>query len=1502
MADKFKKDESFIKKAAIGTPAVAGVGIGVSRMVKDLQAASESGVRLASSGPVAAINAISTATELSESMVQRSELARTERIAYMSRNWDRFKTPEGMRILKRSWSEAMRFADPISRDRLLTFTGRVSAMEDPAQVFSAIQRTFEANNSSLMSKVFGRLETNVAAFEGHRTLGLGLEVGSFTGFQSVKEPRVPPRQLPKGLQGYISRIQEALGGTTSISKYTREGVFAENYEMYRFGFGTKAGQNIDLMVPLTQKGTFLEGTSFRTRYISPQVGVAKRVGDRIQVQKMSRDEFLLRQFEKEIVPEIQAGRLRTTRDIEKAVQAMRTGIMSELETVPNLPKELEDPASLAYRKLRGQSIDIVFDRPEEEIENLRKKPYKYEKLTRLGTEEEMAMLMKQGGYYGGISPSNIAAGRRSLFDYRGLVSGAPHAYDVGRRPEQGIRQYMLAEQARQGLASEGYREFDKFATREMKEIYGEAVSPHLKTVYVNPETHAKWLESAGIGDGEALMREGLRDKLTQREVTSTHLVGIDDKTIRQIRRGEIQRGQILGMVAKTGQPFVVEDPSTIKQAIGFSSKSQGDYATIYSVNEKRLASHNKWFNDLKVLARFVDDEVLNKTSVGSSFGGADVVATTEALTKNPALHAKQMVSGMHEMMLGSAPASKSAAAFMRDPMLYMGAWDKVANAGKGYEHKAFIQRAMNFAIKHGDLSPQEFGAVFGAVPEVEGKWRGLAGSVLRQTGASAEERRAYLAAMESGVVVGRTQLTWGGPASMRGAGGMGSIEPRLFEMFEGGAFGETGKVLSKEFTDRVIYTDPQKRMLSEALTKSMSSIAGQAKRQMGEELFDVAAKDIAQVGLENQFTEFLEKGGGWLTPTKGMQEIYVPGMETLRAMQPFTTAGGKGVRGEIPSIYYGLMYRAGELAEGKIGEEAYQEQVETALESLWRESAPGGKGGGGYLRGKVAGSRFLEITSAMKTSLPMPEAHKIGTINAMGELMPRTTNEVLVSSERLKSMLGEMKGFLSPEEFEELKMAHKKTGALPGMMARHPFIGQYSAQPVTIRGIEVAKGVSRDMVAVQERSARVAFGFEGQTAQSMMMKMTPLVGMAADKDADEAALYLVSPKTGKSVLKNLQAENSAFTNAYVQHQMRLQLLKAKRSAAGSLGLSELEKMAADVSKLGVTQSYVPKLSNELSATRRAVSSYLTGQAEADARFLLEWLEQNPISAKHMSAREISQGGLAQLGTIEKALQKTDESVLIGEVENIVRENEVARRFLKEDILIKDASEVERMTGAKVGERLKSINLEQTVNNVMESRRKFQKSGQERLTQMIAGKGPKIRPVQDLPRFLNTLQQMGNHSYANVSKGAMASIDFLQAAGRTAIKHHKAIGLGFAGSIALGMILSSPRDTIGPGNALNAQADIKMNQSKVANRLKPEDVMPSGQNLGNPSVPATMHVPTARVSGPSERTRVVARSNSIVNSQKMANRIQRMTNGNRSVNLNIRDSRSQSNYFGKSGLY
>jgi hypothetical protein len=150
--------------------------------------------------------------------------------------------------------------------------------------------------------------------------------------------------------------------------------------------------------------------------------------------------------------------------------------------------------------------------------------------------------------------------------------------------------------------------------------------------------------------------------------------------------------------------------------------------------------------------------------------------------------------------------------------------------------------------------------------------------------------------------------------------------------------------------------------------------------------------------------------------------------------------------------------------------------------------------------------------------------------------------------------------------------------------------------------------------------------------------------------------------------------------------------------------------------------------------------------------------------------------------------------------------------------------------------------------------------------------------------------MGN-KLASVSRMNMAVKNQLAALGRGLIENKKPIGLGFAGSLALAMVLSRPKDVVGPGSQFIGNANVNMNVSKSANRLKPEDLAPQQEPIGSPTAPNMMNQHTVRMA-PNDSgtdTLVKAQTSNTINAGRISSSIGNFSkSGN--VSVNIRDHR------------
>jgi hypothetical protein len=350
-------------------------------------------------------------------------------------------------------------------------------------------------------------------------------------------------------------------------------------------------------------------------------------------------------------------------------------------------------------------------------------------------------------------------------------------------------------------------------------------------------------------------------------------------------------------------------------------------------------------------------------------------------------------------------------------------------------------------------------------------------------------------------------------------------------------------------------------------------------------------------------------------------------------------------------------------------------------------------------------------------------------------------------------------------------------------------------------------------------------------------------------------------------------------------------------------MSLQEIMIANTLKHGTTQRFVPQLSVKLSSAKAALTSHGRGRAGGDAAFLLEWLEQTPISAKHLSAKEIRGGGIeAMMGEITSALQfrgKGGAERLEGVVGSIIKDDAVARQLLVGNVTLDSAGarDIAKVMGTKAQRNIQGVDIKAATSELMRSMDAFESSGGLRLHEQLSGRGARLK-AREIPEVLGKVaaQSTGGAKgmFAEVSRKAMEASNLAVRACKGIIKHHKAIGLGFAGSLALGAVLSSPPQTVGPGSRYITGSRMNMNVSKGAQRLSEESqqVHPPGQALGNPTVPAMMNQRRASISsGTSRQVSVRGRAGNQLNLPGIGSTISSLFGGNTSGNMNIRDNRS-----------
>jgi hypothetical protein len=1079
------------------------------------------------------------------------------------------------------------------------------------------------------------------------------------------------------------------------------------------------------------------------------------------------------------------------------------------------------------------------------------------------TESELADIMRRHPELkGGTSPKSISRGRLSTYDVSRL-SMTPRAMDWASRPEQAIRDWVPA-----GTGPEPAH-FAKYDTPEARAVFGADMAPRARTLYVSPEQHLQWLrEHAKIGDGEALASNNATQLRTWQRENSVRiqLNRARADLLERWHKGELEAGMALGAEVGTGDLKMVEDNMKISSIELHETKAGGDFFKVHYTQTEKLPAHAKFFGSLKATMHFQDPSQL-RTKLGA-IGMEDainqgymVIADMDRLKKSRSLHNEQMATALHDIMSQklSGNLKGSVRGFMENPVAFMRGKESLAMRGGTYTHGTMAQELLGVARKAG-LGAEDLGMAFGSMPYVMGKAE--TGRAFIGAGFEKEDIRGFFKQARRGFAGGVGSFQYAGP----GYDTMGSIEPRAFLALQGGALGGFGEDIAADISRRLALTTPETVGVAAEVEKSLKSIAGQ--HTPGGEVLDLSKISTSDLGTE--FKKFVDAGGGTMKVGHGFADMYVPGAEAISTMRPFTTSTGKEVYSNLFDIYESAAEQGTMLGAGKINVAEYSEGLNRTIQDLQYHHAPGGKGLGAIERGKVLGSRFL---------MGVTEGGKW-----VGEA-PTDLHTVGITKNYAEQMFSEMKqAGIFGEDLADVETRFMKGERVGGFMSRHPFIGAYSHQPV---GLQLMEG-DEAIVAIPERVRQI---------RGRELTLGPLVGMAGDKDADHFSVMLLGRREEARALRAIEAADEGFVHAYMNHQVRMGLLKPGKPDA--MAATTIEEIIGGAMKLGTTQRYVPKLSIELTRARAAIGG-MSGQTRADAQTLLEWLEQTPIGAKHLSTKAVLDKELStSLQSIVSAFKDRDATSLRYAIDKIIGDNETSRQMLEGgiDLTTKEMADLQSAGVKGIRRQVKGINLDETISQLMASIKQFQGTEQGREFELMTGRGRGLTRAE-LPEYLAKVsgQEPRRGMFANVSKAAVAADNMFARVGAGFVHAAPKLGLGFAASIALSSILSTPASSVGSGSEMTA--NVNRSPGKAAGRMRPEDMHPPSQRLGQPTAPAMLH-PTRVLMAPpgsSPQIDIRARGGSFVNGPDLAGRIRAAVGGHTNVNMNIRDDSSSLNSY------
>jgi hypothetical protein len=1281
--------------------------------------------------------------------------------------------------------------------------------------------------------------------------------------------------LPENLRATATSIQNSLG-------FEIRGTYRERADWAGMGeHKLWLGKNVSVALPVTVDGQILTGSELSTRRLAGSFTIWDEATK--TSQEMQADQYLLHRIEKDIVPRMKSGELTSSQDVQNAINELRSGILGNMETTPAMPPSLESRSLKGYSRLHSSYTQLV-DPSGNAI------PLS-EAIKTPGLRERV------GREYFPSSASQMQAGKATTVDLS----------EMFRAPQSAPQQRILAKTFKPlGVAETAMglnKEWEWLQSKQFTEFFGDHPGVFADTVFLKEGDMSAARAAFGSGEFEA-SADFLKRARANRDITpsvstlSREISEFFDQGGNLIPKSvSLPKGTLLGWDERSN-PITLHNEAKLKGI----SQANGKYAlymheTIEESQPKMFLSkmralpseHIPRGLDARMEAGILGKEVhianMQQTSQLFKFMQANAenveermgVAMTRARGIDSMLRQGKVAPELRNAYKAERDYLRSTARevlkFVQNPGERMDAL-----AAKAVDHTGAFQQSrytaslMDMGILSG-MSDRQLGEAFGGAPEVLGdNWLEQVKAGGLKSGITSSQVESINKISPRGMVF----MTAGGPRSERfKINAPASIEPRFFTLLESGTYGDVGKGLSAEFARRAIADNPEANQASRALVDSLASFAGESRVE--------SAQRFRLEGKFNKeaFTEFMRKGGA-LEVGAGRPDVYVPGMETVRAMIPYVTPEGQKTFNSLQKTYMDLARQASKV---KAGELAPEEFLSTAL-------GEGGVAEGGYWKAaqdlqklqapfskesaiplfrsssqRVAGSRTLEISSRVGAMTGDKLAEIAGRRTFVAGISDEVFNQMISSS--LKA------GVMQSSEAEEMTARWMEKGTAMGAAWRHPGIGQYSAQPMRLHRIT---GGNKDPFIVMP---------EGTSA---------LLGFAADKDADTAGLMLLHGDLGTKAESLI--DDASFVANYEKHASMMKTLKPKSQKIAA----QLEKVAREdaarvaVEQISMPESFLPRVSTTMYGFKQALSasSDLPDNVKSAAMTFLEAAEQNPLAGKHWEASKIA----GELKGNRRGFEPYFESMLSA--------------FRKGDAVSAKHSFLESLGGReavagnqKIQQALGSsgLNLDETLDYMMGAWRKYANTEDARMANLVMGRGAPMKPAE-LPQYLEAMKRTavsgaagssGPGVAAKASAAVLGQINRVAASGKGLLKYAKPVAIGAGVALGLAAILDPPLRTVGPaasfsgGDAQRAMSPQQRTSSRTPESLEP----PVGVQGGAPSAPSRLIAPTARIKPPTAyKTHIQYSSrDAIQDPVAIAKECASIAGNTSSVNLSIQDGRS-----------
>jgi len=982
----------------------------------------------------------------------------------------------------------------------------------------------------------------------------------------------------------------------------------------------------------------------------------------------------------------------------------------------------------------------------------------------------------KAGRFQMLAPSQIYAGFTNLLDY-------------SRKPWQSIRQLNPTAEAQSAIRNGDFRDFQFLdSPAAIKQFKGPS-GARLKTLYLSDSQLAE-LESLGfpVGDGELLVNEKFKNQF---EVTRTRRVAVHELNT--------QVGAQLRGLRKGNIDVLLASASATADDVLLGRSVSGELLTA------RKGTRIKGFSEVPIKGtgtagyNLVLEETIQMGKYEKVFGGLKGMAKFGSFNSRPLAQALGMAP--HELETYGALGRFSDIKAAKDPALRA----MQQFSGIMLHAKSLNSPDAQTMLRNSSRFMSEINLA-GSPEQMNKELRAMAG-LIGITEGSEDFSRIF---GDAGNVEGVTRLKFGGTKEFTGAGKLGTIEPRILNLLEsqGGAFGNE---MGSELVGRVMAADPDRLAIHNELRKTFESMVEGANVPTGQNISMLDKPELQE----------LRRTGGYIeTHIPDMPSIYMPGYKDIPALAPYKVGEDMVTTAPLQKTFRDIERT---ITSRTLGPAEKMAQFESKFfPELVQAYAPAGKGQGALARGQVFGSRFLTAVSGEGAfydslkSMGLQESAVMGVPEKYGVEM---IEELAAHGQDVEGML---------ERFR----AGKPVGAA---VARHPFIGAHSMQPVQM----IMSKETEPVIYMPEKTLKVNLPGVAEPQPIMQGIAT---GMGADKDADIIMAVAVNKDMEQKVRSQLAGANAQL-EAYSQHSIRTQLLKGEKGGDALGVLSRRQQIAAAGTKLGIVDEYVGQVSNSLAQARAAVgASDMNSIAQSRALGLLEWLEQQPISAKHLSESQITSGVFGdQMKSIMAGVQG-DSDLLVDTVQDMTKG--ARNKTIRDGILGSgfDLDSPFEMHGQQI-KSIKGFDLKNTAVAIAEAVKGFKTSKMDGITLAQAQRYMKPgrsttasrRNFPDMLRATSATGDKVRSAFSEYQKRTLSSINKASAQVTARIKPlAKPIMAGLAAAGFASFALSgSPGELAAPVDRVGSMPE---HQAVIGRSNRDNVSIPEldQQALGNPS--------------------------------------------------------------------